>query len=54
MAGLEAGLSDALLKAGYDLLNPLNRRIPVDENLFTKIRKALSEPLPKLADGETS
>lgn len=53
MAGLEAGLSDALLKAGYDLLNPLNRRIPVDEKLFERVLEAFSEPLPKLADAET-
>lgn len=53
MAGLETGLSDALLKAGYDLLNPLNRRMPVDETLFAQVRRVLSETLPRLAEGET-
>lgn len=53
MAGMESALSDAMLKAGYDLLNPISRSLPVDETLFARVLEAFSDTLPKLADRET-
>lgn len=49
MSGLEKALADAMLKAGYDLLNTVNCRMPLDKHLFAEVKRAFSDSFPELA-----
>ncbi len=48
VAALEKGLADALRTAGYNILNQVNCKKPLDEGMFAAVRIAFGEHLPKL------
>jgi hypothetical protein len=48
MAGLEKGLRDALHTAGYQLLNEVKSRHPIDESLMVGVLKAFAERFSRL------
>jgi hypothetical protein len=48
VAALEKALADALKAAGYNVLNRVNCRKPLDSVLFTKVRTAFADHFPAL------
>jgi hypothetical protein len=49
-AALEKALAVALADAGYNVINTVHCRIPLDENFFSKVRSAFSAEFPKLSN----
>jgi hypothetical protein len=49
IAALEKALASALCEAGYNVINTVNCRKPLDEKTFADIRSAFSADLPKLS-----
>lgn len=50
IAGLEKGLCDALVSAGYDLVNKVNSAKPIDERLLRQVLVAFVSEFPKLKE----
>ena len=48
IAALEKALADALVDAGYDVLNTVRSRKPLDAQVWTSVRSAFAEHFPKL------
>lgn len=48
-AALEKALALVLADAGYNVINEVRCRIPLDESLFSKIRSVFSVEFPKLS-----
>lgn len=51
MAALEKALADTLKTAGYQVMNKVYCRKPLDKALFTSVREAFAKQLPKLQEG---
>jgi hypothetical protein len=49
IASLEAALAVALKEAGYEVMNTVNCRMPLDNKLFKKVRSAFATEFPKLS-----
>ena len=49
MARLEKELADSLAASGYEVLNTVRSRMPLDAELWSTVRKAFAEYFPKLA-----
>ena len=52
VAALEKALADALKAAGYDVLNSVSCRMPLDEGLFEAVQGAFAVHFPALCSGE--
>jgi len=50
VAALEKKLADTLRAAGYDVVNAVSCRIPVDDELWAKVRHAFSSEYPHLLE----
>lgn len=50
VAGLEKQLRDALHASGYQVLNIVHSKKPIDPNLWAKVRDAFSSHFPRLVD----
>lgn len=48
VAALEKCLADSLRTAGYDVLNTVNCKAPLDESLWTQVRDSFVEYFPNL------
>jgi hypothetical protein len=48
VAAFEKALASALCEAGYNVINIVNCRMPLDDNLFAPIRNAFANEFPKL------
>lgn len=48
VAALEKALADAMVAAGYEVLNKISCRRPLDETLFARIRSEFAVHFPKL------
>ena len=48
VAALEKALADALKAAGYDVMNVVRCRKPLDEELFARVRAAYATYFPAL------
>lgn len=51
VAALEKALADALLAAGYEVINKVCCQKPLDERLFKKVRAAFSSHFKNLSPG---
>lgn len=51
VAALEKALAEAMRKAGYEVINTVNSRMPLDAGLFSTVRAAFAAHFPKLRDG---
>jgi hypothetical protein len=49
MAALEKALADALRDAGYEVLNTVRNRMPLDRELWDAVRAVFAEAFPKLS-----
>jgi hypothetical protein len=49
VAALEKALADSMSEAGYEVLNRVNCRMPLDETLWAPIRAHFAKAFPKLA-----
>jgi len=49
VAALEKALADAMSAAGYNCINPVHCRMPLDDNLFATVRKAFAQSFPRIA-----
>jgi hypothetical protein len=47
-AAMEKALAQAMCAAGYDVLNSVKCRVPLDQVAFAAVRKAFEESFPKL------
>ncbi|MFY9619735.1 MAG: hypothetical protein WAM70_04340 [Pyrinomonadaceae bacterium] len=47
-AAFEKALASALSEAGYNVINIVNCRMPLDDSLFADIRDAFADEFPKL------
>jgi hypothetical protein len=52
IAAMEKALACAMVEAGYQVLNSVSCRIPLDEEGFLRVRKAFSLRFPKLVRRE--
>lgn len=52
VAALEKQLADRLTLAGYDVLNKVNCRRPLDLDLWEKVREAFAKDFPELLSVE--
>jgi hypothetical protein len=50
VAALEKKLADMLRAAGYDVLNTVSCRIPVNDELWTKVKNAFASGYPRLLE----
>lgn len=48
IAGVEKELADAMNEAGYDVLNEVHSRKPLDQKLWLQVKKAFAVDFPKL------
>lgn len=48
VAGLEKALADAMTAAGYNVINPVYSKKPIDAELFASVRAAFAKHFPKL------
>ena len=48
VAALEKALADGLSSGGYDVLNKVNSRKPLDANLWAEVKEAFSKDFPCL------
>ena len=48
VAGVEKALHDALVSVGYEVMNPVNSRQPLDTGLWDQVRTAFAVHFPKL------
>ena len=48
-AALEAALAEAFKDAGYEIINKVNCRMPLDSELFGKVQAAFAVEFPKLS-----
>jgi hypothetical protein len=48
IAALEKALAIAMIEVGYNVINIVNCRIPLDDKLFADVRAAFAAELPKL------
>ena len=52
IAALEKALAAALCDAGYNVINTINCRMPLDEKAFADIRSAFAADFPKLSSSK--
>ena len=50
VAAMERALADAMLAAGYNVINPIHCRTRLDERLFTAVRSAFADWFPRLVN----
>jgi hypothetical protein len=50
VGAMEKALADDLRRAGYDVLNTVNCRWPLDPTLWVPVRAAFAEAFPKLTE----
>ena len=48
IAALEKALAIAMIEVGYNVINIVNCRMPLDDKLFADVRAAFAAELPKL------
>lgn len=48
VGALEKALAEAMCAAGYDVLNTVNCRVPLDEEMFAEVLEAFGEKFAKL------
>lgn len=48
MSGLEKALADTMTAAGYEVINTVHCRKPLDEVLFARVRAAFAAHFPAL------
>lgn len=46
VAALEKALADAMCTAGYNVINPVHCRMPLDDEIFEDVRKAFASHFP--------
>jgi len=51
VAALEKALAVALIEAGYEVMNKVNSRMPLDRKRFAQARRAFAAAFPKLRKG---
>lgn len=54
VAALEKALAEAMREAGYEVINTVNSRMPLDAELFSAVRAAFSAHFPKLQSGNAA
>ena len=51
VSSVEKALHDALVNAGYQVMNPVNSRQPLDTKLWDQVRAAFAKHFPGLGQG---
>jgi hypothetical protein len=51
VAGIEKALAEAMLSAGYDVMNIVRSRKPLDRAMFAEVLAAFAVEFPRLRDG---